>query len=161
MLGLRDSRKPTIPSSPSSPRPPPCLCVCRSFLSGCASGRVHLWQFGGRQALASFTPVPLADLAETRGSSFLSFSARLRGSPATGKLASWGRCAALRFSASGERFAAAGEGGVVATWRLDAPRGAGGRAADADGAACADWWHQVQAVPACLPGTLATACCLG
>jgi hypothetical protein len=27
----------------------------------------------------------------------------------------------VRFAPSGERFAAVGEGGVVATWRLDAP----------------------------------------
>ncbi len=113
----------------------------RRFLSGCVSGRVHLWQFGGRQALASFSPVPAADLAHTRASSLLSFTTRLRGSPATGKLANWGCCAALRFSANGERFAAAGEGGVVATWRLDAP----GRPTDVDGAACADWWQQVRA----------------
>lgn len=55
------------------------------------------------------------------------------------RLANWGRCAALRFSATGERFAAVGEGGVVATWRLEAPPG--GRGTDSDGAACSDWWH--------------------
>ena len=33
-----------------------------------------------------------------------------------------GRHAQVRFSGCGERFAGVGEGGVVATWRLDAPR---------------------------------------
>ena len=37
------------------------------------------------------------------------------------RLANWGKAAAVRFAPSGERFAAVGEGGVVATWRLDAP----------------------------------------
>jgi hypothetical protein len=140
--GLQKPRQPW-PALPRLPAP-------RRFLSGCASGRVHLWQFGGRRVLASFSPVPLADLAQTRGSSLLSFTTRLRGSPATGKLANWGRCAALRFSANGERFAAAGEGGVVATWRLDARgAGAGGRPTDSDGAVCADWWQQVGAARGC------------
>ena len=39
---------------------------------------------------------------------------------ATSRLANWGRPCCVRFSPSGERFAAIGEGGVVATWRLDA-----------------------------------------
>ena len=39
------------------------------------------------------------------------------------RLANWGKAAAVRFAPSGERFAAVGEGGVVATWRLDAPTG--------------------------------------
>lgn len=37
------------------------------------------------------------------------------------RLANWGKATAVRFAPSGERFAAVGEGGVVATWRLDAP----------------------------------------
>ena len=37
------------------------------------------------------------------------------------RLANWGKAAAVRFAPSGDRFAAVGEGGVVATWRLDAP----------------------------------------
>ena len=55
------------------------------------------------------------------------------------RLANWGKAAAVRFAPSGERFAAVGEGGVVATWRLDAPS----RQADGDGHGCAEWWHQV------------------
>lgn len=35
--------------------------------------------------------------------------------------ASWGQPQALRFADCGTRFAAAGEGGSVALWRLDAP----------------------------------------
>lgn len=56
------------------------------------------------------------------------------------RLANWGKAAAVRFAPNGERFAAVGEGGVVATWRLDAPS----RQADEDGHGCAEWWHQVR-----------------
>lgn len=47
----------------------------------------------------------------------------------------------VKFSECGERFAAIGEGGVVAAWRVDAPR-----LADSDTGALgrADWCHQVQ-----------------
>ena len=47
----------------------------------------------------------------------------------------------VQFSECGERFAGVGEGGVVATWRLDAPRFA---ASDTGPLGRADWCHQVR-----------------
>ena len=61
------------------------------------------------------------------------------------RLANWGKAAAVRFAPNGERFAAVGEGGVVATWRLDAPS----RQADEDGHGCAEWWHQALSKQGC------------
>ena len=46
----------------------------------------------------------------------------------------------VRFSGCGERFAGIGEGGVVATWRLDAPRYV---ASDTGPLGRADWACQV------------------
>lgn len=46
----------------------------------------------------------------------------------------------VTFSECGERFTAIGEGGVVATWRVDAPRIA---ASDTGALGRADWCHQV------------------
>lgn len=46
----------------------------------------------------------------------------------------------VRFSECGERFAAIGEGGVVAAWRVDAPRLA---ASDTGSLGRAEWCHQV------------------
>ena len=48
----------------------------------------------------------------------------------------WGHAASLTYSATGARFAAIGEGGLVAMWRSDV-MGAGG-------AGYADWAHQVR-----------------
>jgi len=56
-------------------------------------------------------------------------------------MGNWGGPRGLAFADSGERFAAIGEGGVVATWRLG---GSAARPADGDGALCADWWHHVR-----------------
>mmetsp|Transcript_1457 Transcript_1457/g.3444 ORF Transcript_1457/g.3444 Transcript_1457/m.3444 type:complete len:102 (+) Transcript_1457:269-574(+) len=56
----------------------------------------------------------------------------------------WGSALSVRFSGCGERFAAAGSGGIVATWRLDQGRPLSG-ATDLDGDAsslgAADWSH--------------------
>ena len=46
----------------------------------------------------------------------------------------------VTFSECGERFTGIGEGGVVATWRVDAPRIA---ASDTGALGRADWCHQV------------------
>ena len=56
----------------------------------------------------------------------------------------------MRFSGCGERFAGIGEGGVVATWRLDAPRYV---ASDTGPLGRADWACQVlTAALVTLPG---------
>lgn len=117
------------------------------YLTGCSSGRLHLWQFGEQQSLATYTPVPGSELANiTRSfSGLLSFSRSFKQSTAAPRLANWGKAAAVRFAPSGERFAAVGEGGVVATWRLDAPT----RQADGDGHGCAEWWHQALSKQGC------------
>ena len=49
-------------------------------------------------------------------------------------------CLQVTFSECGERFTGIGEGGVVATWRVDAPRIA---ASDTGALGRADWCHQV------------------
>lgn len=117
------------------------------LVTGCpASGRVHLWQFGGPRALAAYTPVPPSDLSAAQADTgLLSFSARFsRSTSLTARLGNWGGAKGLAFADSGERFAAVGEGGVVATWRLG---GGAGRPADVDGALCAEWWHHVSVEP--------------
>lgn len=52
------------------------------------------------------------------------------------------RCITMQvcWSDDGERFAGLGDGGVVATWRLDAPRMA---ASDTGYLGRSDWCHQV------------------
>ena len=116
------------------------------FLSGCeASGRVQLWQFGGPRPVASFTPVSPNDLSATQADTgLLSFSFSTRGmsksTSLVGRLGHWGGARGLAFSPNGERFAAIGDGGVVATWRLG---GGSHRPTDLDGALCAEWWHHV------------------
>ncbi|KAL4433701.1 hypothetical protein ABPG75_000142 [Micractinium tetrahymenae] len=128
------------------------------YLSGCGSGRLHLWQFGEQQALATYTPVPGSELASINRSfsGLLSFSRSFKQSSAAPRLANWGKAAAVRFAPSGERFAAVGEGGVVATWRLDAPSRQALAApcsahalADGDGHGCAEWWHQALSKQGC------------
>jgi WD40 repeat protein len=114
------------------------------FLSGCEnSGRVQLWQFGGPRPVASFTPVSPNDLSATQADTgLLSFSfstrATTRSTSLVGRLGHWGGARGLAFSPNGERFAAVGDGGVVATWRLG---GGANRPTDVDGALCAEWWH--------------------
>jgi WD40 repeat protein len=117
------------------------------YLTGCSSGLLHLWQFGEQHALATYTPVPGSELEKINQtfSGLLSFSRSFKYSTAAPRLANWGKAAAVRFAPSGERFAAVGEGGVVATWRLDAPT----RLADADGHGCAEWWHQALSKQGC------------
>ena len=112
------------------------------FLSGCqSSGKVQLWQFGGPRPVASFTPVSPNDLIATQADAgFLSFSNKTfsRSTSLVGRLGHWGGARGLAFSPNGERFAAVGDGGVVATWRLG---GGTHRPTDSDGALCAEWWH--------------------
>ncbi|KAL6779348.1 hypothetical protein ACKKBG_A11965 [Auxenochlorella protothecoides x Auxenochlorella symbiontica] len=107
------------------------------FLSADGHGFVHLWQFGEREALASFTPLPPPDLASWGSGSLLSMGSRLFSGSLTSQLGGWGCCQDLAWSPAADAFAAVGEGGVVATWRLGRPKGV-----DADGHACAEWWHQ-------------------
>lgn len=100
---------------------------------------MHLWQFGEREALASFTPLPPPDLASWGSGSLLSMGSRLFSGSLTSQLGGWGCCQDLAWSPAADAFAAVGEGGVVATWRVGRPKGV-----DADGHACAEWWHQVR-----------------
>ena len=58
------------------------------------------------------------------------------------------------WSDDGERFAGLGDGGVVATWRLDAPRMA---ASDTGYLGRSDWCHQV-AMPVLSALCLMTHC---
>jgi len=55
-------------------------------------------------------------------------------------MSNWGGAVDISFSDNGERFAAIGDGGVVAVWRLS---GGASRHSDVDGAFCSEWWNQV------------------
>jgi hypothetical protein len=126
-------RTPSLRAHPSRPL----------LLSGCDSGRVLLWEFGGPRALASFTPVTAADLAAAQpdrwDGGLFSFAAPSlgRAPSVAARLGNWGGARGLAWSASGERFAAVGAGGVAALWRLSPGPGP---PADSDGALCAEWW---------------------
>ncbi len=127
-------RTPALRAHPSRPL----------LLSGCDSGRVLLWEFGGPRALASFTPVTAADLAAAQpdrwDGGLFSFAAPAlgRAPSVAARLGNWGGARGLAWSASGERFAALGAGGVAALWRLSPGPGP---PADSDGALCAEWWQ--------------------
>lgn len=54
----------------------------------------------------------------------------------------WAYPMAVRFNGTGDRFVGVGDGGLVATWRLDAPRGA-------HGTVWADWTAQGLAKKGC------------
>ena len=113
------------------------------FLSGCNdSGRIRLWQYDGPRPLASFTPVPFSDLRQVKATGeMFSFSSKLsRSKSLVSRMGHWGGPTDIKFSDNGERFASIGEGGVVATWRLN---GGIERHHDVDGAWCSEWWHQV------------------
>lgn len=113
------------------------------FLSGEeSSGKVHLWQFGGPRPVAAYTPVAPKDLpaAQVDNGLFSFGFTTQRSTSVVSRLGHWGGPRGLAFSPNGERFAAVGEGGVVATWRLG---GGSHRPTDADGALCAEWWHHV------------------
>ena len=64
----------------------------------------------------------------------------------------------VRFSGCGERFAGIGEGGVVATWRLDAPRYV---ASDTGPLGRADWACQVCLIFALSSGGGCASCAAG
>lgn len=66
-----------------------------------------------------------------------------------GRIYVYGNAMQVCWSDDGERFAGLGDGGVVAIWRLDAPRMA---ASDTAYLGRSDWCHQV-----CLS---TTSCCL-
>lgn len=116
------------------------------LLSGCeTTGRVLLWQFGGPKLLATFTPMASKDLksaSQFDAGGLLFFSSQLSRSfskSLVSRMSNWGGVRGLAFApGGGDRFAAIGEGGVVATWRL---AHASSSALDVDGAVCAEWWH--------------------
>ena len=109
------------------------------------SGRIHLWQFGGPRPVAAFTPVSPKDLPAAQiDNGLFSFGfTTQRSTSVVSRLGHWGGPRGLAFSPNGERFAAIGDGGVVATWRMG---GGTHRPTDADGALCAEWWHHVSVV---------------
>ena len=120
------------------------------FISGCeVSGRVHLWQFGGPRPVSAYTPVSPKDLSVAQADGgLLSFAfsggrTLTKSTSVVGRMSNWGGARGLAFSPNGERFAAVGEGGVVATWRLG---GKVNRATDIDGAVCAEWWNHVSSL---------------
>ncbi|KAK2077699.1 hypothetical protein QBZ16_004545 [Prototheca wickerhamii] len=112
------------------------------FLSADTHGFVHLWEFGRRDALDSFTPMHDGDLDGWGSGSLWSLGSLLFSSPSVAKLGGWGRCAALAWAPSGDAFAGVGQGGVVAVWDLERATGGPGRQADADGHLTAEWWHR-------------------
>ena len=57
------------------------------------------------------------------------------------------------FSEGGERFAAIGQGGLAAAWRLDAPQFT---RSDSGPLARSDWCHQVSHPTACAPARVST-----
>ncbi|KAK9832643.1 hypothetical protein WJX81_006635 [Elliptochloris bilobata] len=113
------------------------------YLSGCASGEIYLWQFGSRMATAGYTPLlPSASAPTPAAASLFATPARAWSLAAPGALAAlghWGQPQAVRWSDCGERFAAVGEGGVAAVWRVDAPQFTH---SDSGPLARADWCHQ-------------------
>lgn len=113
------------------------------FLSDCNdSGRILLWQFDGPRFLNLFTPMPYSDLRQIQSNSdVFSFSTKIsRSNTLTSRMSNWGGAVDISFSDNGERFAAIGDGGVVAVWRLS---GGASRHSDVDGAFCSEWWNQV------------------
>lgn len=81
------------------------------FVSGSSTGRIYLWQFGDANCKAAY--VPLASTAHVA-----SPAKRLPPHEAV-STPHWGNPAAVRFSRSGARFGAVGEGGLVGLWRQD------------------------------------------
>ena len=113
------------------------------FLSDCNdSGRILLWQYDGPRFLSLFTPMPYSDLRQLQSNTdVFSFSTKIsRSKTLTSRMSNWGGAADISFSDNGERFAAIGDGGVVAVWRLS---GGSARHSDVDGAFCSEWWNQV------------------
>ncbi|BDA47164.1 probable DmX-like protein 2 at C-terminar half [Coccomyxa sp. Obi] len=115
------------------------------YLSGSATGEIFLWQLGGKQAIAGYTPIPA-----TIGASPPPASASIFATPsrawtidrpgALAALGHWGQPQSVCFSEGGERFAAIGQGGMAAAWRLDAPQYT---RSDSGPLARSDWCHQV------------------
>lgn len=112
------------------------------FLSGSAGGEVYLWRYGDTVSTAGFTPVlkepeggaPRTNIVAAPSLTFISTGGS-GNVPTAATLPGWHRPTAVRFSQCGERFAAIGEGGLLAAWGLGAPRkGSLGRA---------DWTLQV------------------
>jgi hypothetical protein len=103
------------------------------FLSGSLSGHVFLWQYSQDMALSAFTP---------KARTAASHASSSTGHAAQG--AHWGHALSVRFSGCGERFAAVGSGGIIATWRLDQGRPLSSTAdldADSSSLGSADWSH--------------------
>lgn len=111
--------------------------------TGSASGEIYLWQFGAKTAMAGYTPLAASQAALPSWSESMFAESTRAWSASTATFASWGQPQSVRFSDCGERFAAVGEGGGVATWRLDAPRYT---STDTGTLGRADWCHQVSPV---------------
>eukprot|EP00884_Botryococcus_braunii_P004810 jgi/Botrbrau1/1432/Bobra.0063s0124.2 len=109
------------------------------YLSGSASGEIYLWQFGQKGAVAGYTPLAASEAALPSWSESMFAESSRAWSASTSTFASWGQPQSVRFSDCGERFAAVGEGGGVATWRIDAPRYT---SSDTGTLGRADWCHQ-------------------
>ncbi|KAF6256376.1 hypothetical protein COO60DRAFT_1529772 [Scenedesmus sp. NREL 46B-D3] len=80
------------------------------YVSGSSTGRIYLWQFGDATCKAAYVPITSSQLQ--------SAPRRLALHEAV-TTPHWGSPAALRFSRSGGRFGAVGEGGLVGLWRQD------------------------------------------
>ncbi|KAL0048506.1 hypothetical protein WJX82_004799 [Trebouxia sp. C0006] len=110
------------------------------FLTGCSTGEIYLCQFGETKAKAGYTPMPghLEAPAPSPQSLFTTPPKSWNPSPGV-NFTHWGQPQAVCWSDDGERFAGLGDGGVVATWRLDAPRM---QASDTGYLGRSDWCHQ-------------------
>ncbi|KAL0019249.1 hypothetical protein WJX77_001067 [Trebouxia sp. C0004] len=110
------------------------------FLTGCSTGEIYLCQFGDTKAKAGYTPMPghLEAPAPSPQSLFTTPPKSWNPSPGV-NFTHWGQPQAVCWSDDGERFAGLGDGGVVATWRLDAPRM---QASDTGYLGRSDWCHQ-------------------
>ncbi|KAK9861889.1 hypothetical protein WJX84_003839 [Apatococcus fuscideae] len=110
------------------------------YVSGCSTGEIYLWHFGQRMASAGYTPLPASAPSIPSTSSLFSAPSKAWNPHTPGvSFAQWGQPQAVRFSNCGEHFAAVGEGGVVATWRVDAPRYL---TTDTGSLGRAEWCHQ-------------------
>jgi WD40 repeat protein len=95
------------------------------FVSGSSSGRIYLWAFGEAHAKAGYVPMASTSSGAQGGGG--SAPGAAASSPTSKRLPSheavstphWGNPAAVRFSRSGARFGAVGEGGLLGLWRQD------------------------------------------
>ena len=117
-----------------SPKPSTCVSQAATshpvqpyFLTGSATGYVHMWEHRTGNLRVTYAPLP--------------YSHHLLGAtgdvPQPSRVSYWSYASSIAFNESGSRFAAIGKGGWASVWRQDARR-----AATPHGhVGCCDWGH--------------------